>query len=435
MTSGVSGNSNQDPTLAAQLAQNTHKTTEATTGHETTKASKQGTQVENAAAGFEELIQETSTQGSSKKESTSATKKSSKSDKSSKTSSKTSVSSASSTVTAQAVKGPKGLSQNNYELPQLPEPETTQINGTVLKKGMGTLALLGLVMTLMAQAAGKSWEAAFSQQNQAIQAQVENAPAIGEAIKNQANSQAAATEAQAKQSMISGIVNLVGFAVSVGAGALSALKGASSSIKAAAFTKQTGTASTSATSKALTSATSSAQQTAATASTTAASSAGSAASKAAVNLTDDMATATSKATSTATKGGGIFGKVLNTPNWSEKISRGLNVAKVQGGRVTKFASKTLSSSMQMSQLMHGITAGIEGIVGGVMGSEIAHQQRQAGAFEAQSEMMKQMSSVYGQQAGQAGQLQEQAQQSFNSALQTLQNIADSHTQTSSAIFN
>lgn len=444
MTSGVSGSSSQDPTLAAQLAQSSQKAGNAQRGHDTKNVTKQGTQAEVAAGGFEDLIQDASAQGTGKKEATSSTTKSSKgekSEKSGKSKSSTSVASASETATAQAVQGPKGLRQNNYDSPSLPTPEAQTINGIVLKKGMGTLALLGLVMTLMANAAGESWKASFQSKNQAIRSQVESAPAIGEAIKRQANHQASATEAQAKQSLISGIVNIVGFTVSVGAGIFSAAKGATSALKSASFAKETGaSAAGGAASKALTSASSSVQQTTAStakAATTAASSAGSAATKAAANLTDDMAAAASKmASDGASKAsGGLFGEVLNKPNWSEKVSRGMNVVKTQGARVASFAGNALSSSMQMSQLMHGLTAAVEGLSAGQTGIEVAHHQRLAGQAEAQAEVLKQMSSVYGQQAGQAGQLQEQAMQSFNTALQTLQNIADSQTQTTSAIFN
>ncbi|KZN28080.1 type III secretion system translocon subunit SctE [Chlamydia pecorum] len=426
MTSGVSGTPSQDPSLAAQLAQNARGASEAAAG-KTKDAKKAGAE---EAAGFEDLIQETTTEGTGKKEKTSQSSKSSKTSKSEKasgTSSSSTVTSASKTATHQAIQATK-LGTSNYELPQLPSPESTMINGAILRKGKGTLALLGQIMALLAEASGKSWSASFQQQNQAIQSQAEMAPLIGEAIRSQANSQAAATEAQAKQSLISGIVNIVGFGLTVGIGAASALKSGASSLKAASFTKETGGAASAATSSALSSATQSAQQTA----TAAAASAGGAAAKTAANLTDDMAAA---ATKSATSGGGIFGKMLNTPKWSEKASRGLNVVKQQGARAAQFGSKVLGASMQAAQMMHAVTAGIEGITGGIIGAQVAQHQRDAGMAEAKAEELKQMSSIYSQYAGQAGQLQEQAYSSFREALQTIQNVADSQTQTTSAIFN
>ncbi|WP_201456432.1 type III secretion system translocon subunit SctE [Chlamydia sp. 17-3921] len=436
MTSGVSGSpsSNQDPSLTAQIAQNARSTGASASG----KAQGQKAAGTDEALGFEDLIQDMQTEGSSKKEKTSQTTKSgktSKSEKSKGASSTSTVAEASKTATAGAVTATKLGA--NYEAPHLPFPESSEVNGVVLRKGKGTLALLGQIMALLAEASGKSWSASFQQQNQAIANQIQMAPEIGEAIRSQANSQAAATEAQAKQSLISGIVNVVGFALTVGMGTLSALKSGTSSLKAASFTKETGGAAAATTQSALSTATQSTQQTA-TAAASAASSAtsalgggiGASAAKTAANLTDDMATAATKATT-----GGIFGKVLNTPNWSEKVTRGFNVVKQQGARAAEFGSKVLGATMQMSQVIHGLSAGIEGITGGVIGAEVAEHQRAAGEAEARAEMLKQLSSVQGQYAGQAGQLQEQAYSAFKEALQTLNNIADSQTQTTSAIFN
>lgn len=447
MTSGVSGSSNSDPTLAAQLAQTANQA-----------AGKEGKapagSAEEVAAGFEDLIQESSPQGTSKKEGTRGaqqTKSAGKADKAEKTAqtagaaSTTSVSSASSTATAQAVKGPKGPGQNNYELPQLPEPANASVNGVVIKKGMGTLSLMGLIMTLLAQSSAKSWSSSFQQQNQAIQNQVAMAPKIGEAIRSQANSQASATEAQAKQSMISGITNLVGFSVAVGGGLLSASRSLGG-IKSASFTKQTGQAANTAKQAATTQVGQAAAKGA-----NAASTAGMSPANVALRQTyekfyrtmygknpptSSLGGGIAKAgTEAATGKGNVFAKLLNNPDLKSKLSRGANVAKTQLGRAAGFAGKALSASMQTMQLIHAITAGVDGIAGGILGSEVAHHQRQAGMAEARAEELKQLSSVQSQYAGQAQSLQDQAQQSFNSALQTLQSVSDSQTQTTSAIFS
>lgn len=437
MTSGVSGNNN-DPTLAAQLAQTASQTAAAKDGK--TPANARAAE-EEVAAGFEDLIQETQTQGTSKKEgtqSTKQTKSSSKAEKTAQTNSTSSVSSASATATAQAVKAPKGPGQNNYELPQLPEPANASVNGVVIKKGMGTLSLMGLIMTLLAQSSAKSWSSSFQQQNQAIQNQVAMAPQIGDAIRTQANHQASATEAQAKQSLISGIVNITGFAVAVGGGLLSASRSLGG-IKSASFTKETGQAAGKA-------ASSTAQQLG-TQSLAGGSKAANVASKAplyggtganpqaAKEINATLGRFKSMLDAKDAKASGMFGKILNNPGLKDKLSRGMNVVKRQGARAAGFAGKALSASMQTMQLVHALTAGVDGIVGGIMGAEVAHHQRQAGMAEARAEELKQLASVQGQYASQAQGLQEQAQQSFNSALQTLQSVSDSHAQTSATIFS
>lgn len=437
MTSGVNG-SNNNPSLAAQLAQ----TASQAAGKEgKTPANTRGAE-EEVAAGFEDLIQETQTQGTSKKEGTHSTKQSksaSKAEKTAQTNSTSSVSSASATATAQAVKAPKGPGQNNYELPQLPEPSDAAVNGVVIKKGMGTLSLMGLIMTLLAQSSAKSWSSSFQQQNQAIQNQVAMAPQIGDAIRTQANHQASATEAQAKQSLISGIVNITGFAVAVGGGLLSASRSLGG-IKSASFTKETGQAAGKTVSSA-------AQQSVSQLGGKTLGGAATVAKKplyggvvggnpqTAKNINATLDRISGHLNAGNAKSSGLFGKILNNPGMKDKLSRGMNVVKRQGARAAGFAGKALSASMQTMQLVHALTAGIDGIVGGVMGAEIAHHQRQAGMAEARAEELKQLASVQGQYSNQAQGLQEQAQQSFNSALQTLQSISDSQTQTTAAIFS
>ncbi len=422
MTTGVQGNQSDPSALAAQLAQ----TQANSTANNQQAANKQGIQ-EQAAGGFEDLINEASDDSGVRSTKKASTNKASSSNKANKTNStsQSSAASSASTISAstglsatQIIRDASGIRDDGSA--SLPSPHSPTVNGVVLKKGMGTLALMGLIMSMLAQSNAESWSMQFQMQNQNLQMQMEMAPQIGNAIRQQAEHQAAATELQAKQSMISGIVNTVSFTISVLGGVLSAAKSLGG-LKSASFSSETASG--------LSGAASTAAKTATTGASTAAKAAASGAAEAAATTAGTLAKNMSSQASSA------FSKALNSPGWKETASRGLNVVKVQGQRALEFGGRVVSGALQATQLLHGLTAGIEGIVGGVIGVQVAEQQRLAGQAEARAEELKIMANLFGQYAGQAQQLQEQSAQAIREALQTLEQIANSQLQTTAAIFS
>lgn len=424
MTTGVQGNQADPSALAAQLAQAQG------TANNQQAANKQGVQ-EQVAGGFEDLINDAADDGSgvrsTKKATTNKTNTGNKAGKASSTSKSTGASSASSIAQATAATGLSatqiirdagGIRDDGSA--SLPSPHSPAVNGVVLKRGMGTLSLMGLIMSLLAQANAESWSTQFQMQNQNLQMQMEMAPEIGAAIKQQAEHQAQATELQAKQQLISGVINCVSFAVSILGGILSAAKSLGG-LKSASFSSETAAG------------VSSAASTAAKTATTGAASAA----KAAVTGASEAASATAGALtkSMSSQASNAFSKALNTPGWKETAARGMNVVKTQGRRAMEFAGRAVSGALQASQLLHGLTAGIEGIAGGIIGTQVAEQQRLAGQQEAKAEVLKLMANLFGQYAGQAQQLQEQSAQAIREALQTLEQIANSQLQTTAAIFS
>ncbi|MEG2671113.1 MAG: type III secretion system translocon subunit SctE [Victivallaceae bacterium] len=441
MTSGVSGSganeAQQLQNIQQQLAAAKEGSQGTGKGHDTKNSTSLHQLTEQAAAGMEEMISEGQVGKTSKKDASTETTKTSKK---STTSGKDNIQRSTETATAQAIRGPQSTRANAYELPSLPEPSAS-VNGVVLKKNMGTLALLGLVMTLMAQASSKSWSMDFQQQNQAIQNQVQMAPEIGQAIRTQAEHQSAATQAQATQSLISGITNIASFAVSAGMGIFSAAK-AASGVKSASFTSETAG---SAASQASTTATNVGSRVSgslddiAGATTGATQQATSRAASSASEITQGTTGVLGQTGSQAGRVGenvtGVLDDAINTPSWKDKLSRGMNVFKEQGGRAAAFAGETFAKSMQVAQVMNLLSQGIDGIVGSVYGSQVAAHQKQAGIAEAQSAELQQMASVMDKYASQAQSMGDQAQSTVQNALQTIQNVADSMTQTSAAIFS
>ncbi len=336
--------------------------------------------------------------------------------------------------------------KDDYSSPSLEAP-TTNVDGNSLKSNMGTLALLGLVLTMLAEANGKTWSSDFLEQNQAIQNQVKLAPEIGAAIRAQANEQAAATEAQAKQSLVSGIVNLTSFAAAGILGGIGAASELGGKLGSAVFKEEeTATEGEEAGVNAASMATKNLEETA--------TSEGEELENIEQNVSKEAASPNQieKETSLNTmknqekveqdlsediensSSQEAIDEAINSPGWQEKFFRGLNVLKTQAGRGTEAMMKFLDHSMKVSNLLNMLNQGVDGIAGSIYQTQAAVHQKQAGVYEAQAAELQQMASVDDKLAGQAASLQEQAQSSFSNAMQILQNAADSMTQTSASIF-
>lgn len=337
--------------------------------------------------------------------------------------------------------------KDSYSSPSLEAP-TTNVDGNSLKSNMGTLALLGLVLTMLAEANGKTWSSDFLEQNQAIQNQVKLAPEIGAAIRAQANEQAAATEAQAKQSLLSGIVNLTSFAAAGILGALGAASEMSGKLGSAIFKEEeaasegeeAGVGAASAATKNLEKAATSESETLENIEQNVSKKASSP-----EQIEEEETLKTMKNQEKIEQGLGedienaesnqeAIDDAINTPEWKEKFFRGLSVLKTQAGRGTETMMKFLDHAMKVTGLLNMLSQGIDGIAGSIYQTQAAVHQKQAGIYEAQAAELQQMASVDDKMASQAASLQEQAQSSFSNAMQILQNAADSMTQTSASIF-
>lgn len=408
--------------------------------------------VEHANAGnIDETRAKNKTQKTASSSKTQKTKKSSKSSRSSSASGiagmqKDAVSKATLPGIAAVSQSPDHL-PDQYSTPLL-QLATTNVDGTSLKNNMGTLALLGLVLTMLAEANGKTWSSDFLEQNQAIQNQVKLAPEIGAAIRAQANEQAAATEAQAKQSLISGITNICSFAAAGILGSIGAASELGGKLGSAVF-KEEGVAeegeeagegaAAAATRNLEKNATSEGEELSSLEQEV--SQKGSTSEevtqqgvrnvmKDQENLEDDLGEDIENAGSNQE----AIDNAINTPGWQQKFFRGLSVLKNQAGRGTEAMMKFLDHSMKVSSLLNMLNQGIDGIAGSIYQTQAAVHQKQAGVYEAQAAELQQMASVDDKMAGQAASLQEQAQSSFSNALQILQNASDSMTQTSASIF-
>ncbi|MBF5050575.1 hypothetical protein CLAVI_000186 [Candidatus Clavichlamydia salmonicola] len=377
----------------------------------------------------------------------------------------------------------------------LPPPKAT-VQGEMIKKDMGFLALLGLVLTLLAKANSGSFSEQFKAQNSDIQAQLALAPQIGDAIRAQAAAQSDATLLQAQQQLVSGVMNICAFAAAGAMGMVGVITESSAKLGSAIFTKETAaasaagvgagkgvvgeggkimddvagatggaggaTAASKATqaqlakeavlkrasmqeasamkaSKASETAESNVAETVANATTKSKASKGSAAQQAQAN---SKMTAQKKAEqqvdvvkNQSSQKAESIDEALNNPQWKEKMSRGFSAIKSSAGKGVEKMGIFLDNASKVAMLSNLLVQGVDGIAGSIYQTQIAAAQVREGEAQATSTTLQQISGVYGQLAGQAQSLGEQSMQNMNQALQLLQNAADSSTSTTAAIFH
>ena len=88
----------------------------------------------------------------------------------------------------------------------------------------GLIAIMGAVLALQAKTNSTFWSLVWNQATTSMMTQVKFAPIIGDAIKAQYNAQSLATQAQADQSWWDGAINLGGFAMAMVGGFISQWK-------------------------------------------------------------------------------------------------------------------------------------------------------------------------------------------------------------------